>query len=82
MDRNSELLKIARSLHGIVANELENLQAEKEKLCFALKSSIEITEALEENIRTMNAVGLKFGIKPFQLTPPPPFIKQALKGEK
>lgn len=59
----------------------EELQLENNKLRFALKSSIEVTKEYEKTIRTMNKIGLKFGMKPFNLISSPSFIKQALEGK-
>ena len=66
---------------GMADMEIKRLEAENDKLRFALKSSIEVTEGFEKIIHAMNKLGLRFRIKPFRLPPVPAFIKETLEGE-
>ena len=78
-----------RAERGVLAASLElalNQQkldkAEIDRLRFALKCSIVVTDMLLLNIDTMNVVGKRFGIKPLETSPPPAFIKQILEGSR
>ncbi len=81
-DHNSPYVKALTKANRKLEAQLLDLRGKNEKLKYVLKSSIKVSDIFENHIKIMNKVGKKFGVKPLKTTPPPSFIKEALKADQ